>query len=442
MSPGIEVNAETTNSVFTNFIRHQFDFELITNVTKRVITNHVPAYLPSSYMLNYDPAPPPVSVPVTIISPLVDSDVLDLSASSRSQNEFSLALSFALRYAGLNGQANAFEQFVKNRQSDTRLRTQDIAVNAFSGNDGRFGFQIGPRRETLNKKSKETDATLSRQSFPSLLILRLGAASLKPAIVKKDIATVKRITDNGTNANKTNELIGVIQIFEPVIRFSEISQWAPLKHQYVRDSKFYQWYRPLYWRNPALSESERLKYLVELNAAQEHLTNNHYGVGISTLATNLIGKRIAHLEGQLAGGEGRVYLPADTLLTEPVKPVGTLQITSVAPGDLALLDSPGSITNLIYFVGTNLAQIDFKKPATRLGHLPGNLIEPTNSYPLAKLGDQMLGLTNVFSIKPSLATNEFDMVFQLTTTNNQTFITLPVHVVVVEPAKTRGQQTI
>ena len=118
---------------------------------------------------------------VTIISPLVDSDVLDLSSSSRSQNEFALALSFALRSAGMGAQANAFENFVKNNQFDVRTRTSQIAVNAFSSSDGNFGFQLAPRLTALgnpaNKNSKPAQV-LDRQSFPALLILVAGAADL------------------------------------------------------------------------------------------------------------------------------------------------------------------------------------------------------------------------------------------------------------------------
>ncbi len=365
------------------------------------------SYLPPAYFRTN--TPPPIPVPVTIISPLVDSDVLDLSSSSRSQDEFALALSFALRYAGLKGQADAFEQFVKNRQSDAHTRIPEVAVNSFSGNDGKFGFQIGPRVEALDpaKKTDDIAQPLMRQSFPALLILRLGSVDLTPSILTED---------------------NTVEVLEPALKFTEMTQWLPLKHNFARDAGFYAWFRPTYWKNPSFTEVRRLELLEELNDANNVLSN---GVGISLDATNLISKRIADLQSQLAGGDGLAYLPADNIIPAPVK-AGLAVIESVEPTNIVIAPdaNTGPFPVSVYVFGNNLTEVNLKGVAELLSYLPGGVSRTTNTYQVKKINDQVLLITNpdAFTFSSS-ASNGFDLVFSLSTTNEQkALLTPPVHV--------------
>jgi hypothetical protein len=111
---------------------------------------------------------------VAAVSPMTETQTLDLASSFRRQNEVAIRLAFALHLAGLTGQAAAFEQFVKSQQQDVETATAVNTVNAYSHVGGLFGFQVGPRLVAIERvrKGKLPGAAevLDRQSFPVLVI--------------------------------------------------------------------------------------------------------------------------------------------------------------------------------------------------------------------------------------------------------------------------------
>lgn len=481
-------------------------------------------------------------VAATIISPLIDSEVLDLSSSSRYQNEFALAMSFALRYAGLAGQASAFEQFVKNQQFDVRTRTAQVAVNAFSGVDGKFGFQVGPRLTALgdpSNKNGKPSQTLERQSFPALIILRLGDGDLGPKLTWEadtnnagrtlfsvgDIADVLAFADrlNGkddevsaflwdqlegvttnllaniwspsanlkriesrlvSNLNtlikcqrldETKEFEGVargpetrlmigqkdqkkqkgtnwaemeqrrlnrllledaypkelkgdrLRLLEPCLHFSQIRRWAPLKHSFSQDIPF-KVLNPINWSHwSLLTERKRLQAVAKLAEARQELANSA-STNLSLLpvsVTNAIFKRIANLESQMAGGDGKILLSASLIVPDKPKTNAITSVTYVVPNDI-VIDKATTELNLAFF-GTGLEQVQTNVLTVVTNILPQDSVsfDVTNSV-LRRVG-QALWLKGALFVREGY-TNEFALMFQFHTTNKADVLTWPVRV--------------
>jgi hypothetical protein len=383
---------------------------LVTSVTGRIVGDRL---APPLSVVSAAPLPSPV--PVTIISPLVDADTLDLSSSTRSQTEFALALSFALRYAGLSAQANAFEQFVKSKQFDIRTATSQVAVNAYSGTDGKFGFEVGPRLQALsiqNHKTSKSDEVLTRQSFPALLILALQA----------DISPMLYQTPEMASE-------GRVRVWEPQVRFTQMRRWTPLKHSFYRDGAFFRMFNAKELLNPPVTETKRLIAAANLNIARGLLTN-HSEIFSST-ATNAILKRIANLEAQMTGGEGALVLGVNDLFTPSTNAAKFAAVTSAVPGVIIVDTDDSRTTDIsVAFIGSGLDQISTNSLTI---NVVTNLLSDcgavdTNSLKITRLGqvvrlDASLGI----SLK---ATNDFYVMFQLETTNkpSQTVPTWPVRI--------------
>jgi hypothetical protein len=400
-------------SIVTNAVP-MIETDISTNVIGRVIGSQLP--FPNSVHTN-----PPEAVPVsvTIISPLVDADTLDLSSSARSQSEFALAMSFALRYAGLGAQANAFEQFVKNKQFDIRTATSEIAVNAYSGTDGKFGFEVGPRLQALGQPAKGTGKSaeiLTRQSFPALLILALDAADMVPILYQND--EMKRD--------------GKIRVLEPQIRFTQMRRWTPLKKVGVLQdaiSRFFKGFPPYF----DATEEWRLRTAMALNSARQLCINSNNANIFSSEATNAILKRISNLEAQMVGGEGALFLSVNGLFPVPTNSPVFADVTNAIPANIVVEAPPTNVPITIAFLGSGLDQIDRNSTVSNIIESPG---VTTQTTAIKRLG-QMLQLDATLSI--ANRTNDFDLVFKLHTTNKtaQTVLTYPVRVKIaaVQPVK-------
>jgi hypothetical protein len=330
-------------------------------------------------------------IPATIISPLIDADAQDLSDSTRSQTEFAMALSFALRYAGLNTQANAFEQFVKNTQFDIRTRNQSVAVNAFSGADGKFGFQIGPRLKALGNPAKSTsgpDQILDRQSFPALLILHLGAIDLRPKIrlypadYSHPIPTLEQLTNDWVQ----------VKVMEPLIKFTEIQRWTPMKHFLYRDGWLFQLFQPTEMLNRPLTERKRLLAVLDLNQAREAITNGNFNV--TSKVRNALLKRIENLESQLAGADGSVLLDANDVVPQASVTVSTnkasvLAITGSYPSQFVVQSNSTSFQQFV-FLGSGLEQVYIKGPETNVSILPATMTNYVTVTGLDRVGQALI----------------------------------------------------
>lgn len=273
----------------------------------------VPRWL--KYNSNEDDRRSPV---VTAISPMTETEVLDLADSNRKKEALALSLSFALRYAGLGAQAEAFEKFAKTRQKDVRTRSGIAAVNTYSNSGGVFGFQIGPRLRAIADPASTDGAPgniLERQSFPALVAFGFDNDDLRP-----------RLKMEGEK----------VLVMEPMLRLTQVTRWMPLKHEFF---SWRDWFTPKNWQNPRISEVELLD-LIEAgeeqrtcgeeaeNTVAEGTTNE--AQRSNTCRSNLqeyIADRQELLSFATTGSNLALSLPADM----------------VVPLDKALLPQPSSI---------------------------------------------------------------------------------------------------
>jgi hypothetical protein len=319
-----------------------------------------------------------------------------------------LALSFALRYAGLNGQANAFENFVKNKQFDIQTRAPEIAVNAFSGADGRFGFQIGPRLQALGNPSSHNGASgmeLQRQSFPALLIVALDATDLQPVLWQQ------------TNGN--------IVVLEPQVRFTQVQRWTPLNHYYFRDNLVYRIFQPKNWFTAPITEERRLGFAAQLYQAQQRITNSTAEI-FSPGAKCAVLKRISNLESDLVGEDGKVFLDANDIVPQ-TKPATFAMVTNVSPR--RVLVSEGYTNLSLVFFGTGLEQVRAGTGTNSVEFVntefeDSSLVDVANSK-IEQVG-QVVHLTA--PVMKAVPTNGLSLVFKLHTTNTtpQDVLTVPV----------------
>lgn len=128
---------------------------------------------------------------VAAVSPMTETQALELQGSFRRQNELALSLAAAFSAAGLTAQARTFDQFIRSRQQDVATATPLVAVNTYSHSGGMFGFQVGPRLTAIEQVKKRSVSgpgeVLDRQTFPTLILFGLD---------RRDLVKVK-LTDEG-----------------------------------------------------------------------------------------------------------------------------------------------------------------------------------------------------------------------------------------------------
>jgi len=164
---------------------------------------------------------------VAAVSPMTETQTLDLAASFRRRDELALRLALALRQAGLAGQAEVFEQFVKDRQRDIKTRNAIATVSSYSVGH-MFGYQVGPRLHAIaDATSNDSDAgyLLSRQTFPVLLIIGLSRAMARPQILP--VNDRRPSTRRRGRRAKRRQATGFV-LAEPYISFTQSTQWVPL----------------------------------------------------------------------------------------------------------------------------------------------------------------------------------------------------------------------
>lgn len=273
-------------------------------------------------------------VAVMVLSPMIESETFDLASSYRQQNEFALSLAAALTYAGAKAQAAAFEKFAKSRQYDIATRSPLATVNAFCGQDGSFGFQIGPRPRALenpaDRRSGPADI-LDRQAFPALLILTASEGELEPRVVLN-----------------TNDVSPAFRLHEPYLCFRQISHWIPLKQPFF---SFRDWHRPKDWFGPGFSERERIKAAHALEQALKGVTNSC----APKILRDPLRERIRFCEREIIGTVDTIGLPPGRLCRPP--PQEEVQVDGVYPRELhfrARSDGPCSLPFELTFSGQNL----------------------------------------------------------------------------------------
>jgi hypothetical protein len=177
------LNIETEKGAETDLILDEANKQLAALSTSQSDPDNCWANAPSWLKdLTVDNEAKPI---VAGVSPLMETQTLDLESQWRRQDEFALKLAALMQQAGYKGSAGAFYQYAKNRQSDARSTNSSAAVSSYSPGGGLFGFQIGPRLQALadpaSKKAGQ-GRVLERQTFPVLVIFGIDHEDIMPRL--------------------------------------------------------------------------------------------------------------------------------------------------------------------------------------------------------------------------------------------------------------------
>lgn len=253
------------------------------------------ASAPAWLKANLDPNIEPNSPVVAGVSPLMETQTLDLESQWRRQDEFALSLAALMQEAGLKAETGAFYQFVKNRQSDARSRTSSAAVSSYSAGGGLFGFQIGPRLQALadpaSKKAGQ-GRVLERQTIPVLIIFGADHDDIMPRLN----------LDNGK-----------LQVVERSMTLEQTTRWThmlPPLHQRFHLFKPSTWEWQVRW-----SEKERVESLILNNRAKKQLTP-YLKASPPDLTTESLVQRAVHLSYLSLGASTTIAPPCELMLAE------------------------------------------------------------------------------------------------------------------------------
>lgn len=157
-----------------------------------------------------DPKPPAA---VSAVSPMTDTQHLQLANSQRQRKERALQLAIALQSAGLDAGAKLFYEHLQDLEKDILTDNREVSVTAIaSGNQ--FGYEIGPElwSQTDPTASKPKPGyRLVRQSFPTLILLGFDDEQFKPRL-KCD----------------AEKLDAAPTVVEPQLHFQQTRRWIPL----------------------------------------------------------------------------------------------------------------------------------------------------------------------------------------------------------------------
>ncbi len=157
-----------------------------------------------------DPKPPAA---VSAVSPMTDTQHLQLANSQRQRKERALQLAIALQSAGLDAGAKLFYEHLQDLEKDILTDNREVPVTAYATGH-QFGYEIGPElwSQTDPTASKPKPGyRLVRQSFPTLILLGFDDEQLKPRLK--------------CDAKKPDAAPTVV---EPQLHFQQTRRWIPL----------------------------------------------------------------------------------------------------------------------------------------------------------------------------------------------------------------------
>jgi hypothetical protein len=323
--------------------------------------------------------PNPQGPHVAVISPLTDTQTLDLSSSSRQEQDVALSLNIAgqLAAAGASAQAQAFLNYAKSLQQDVQTRTPDVVANAFSEGSS-FGFQVGPQlravEEVQSGKFSEAAEVMDRQSFPALVIFGFESGVYEPK--------VRKVGDLPNAPYK-------LELYEPVLKLQTANTWVkmplPTGNQpqdvlfsaigWLDDAALDR--GPSQMVYPTENDLAELSKRVSCELEQMHRKpdpredtgdqplgitlasaaakdqncqpkSDPWGDEITASTYDMIWNRLQTLKSQLFGTESTTYLPEAYLQIS-----GPMKVTSAQP----TLIAAGS-TSTIAIIGTHLDDVD------------------------------------------------------------------------------------
>ena len=340
---------------------------------------------------------------VTAVSPMADSQMLDLQGSVRRQRDFALQIGLALRYIGIAGAADSFLKWADLHQEDAESRTANVVVNGYSIAGGMVGFQIGPRL-AANPRKPTTSAMvekLDRQSFPALFLVGFDKESLRPRVEVR----------NG----KTGP---ICRLMEPRVSMRTYANWLPLNRA---------------GRSRALTEEDILRLRLQAGLAFE----KYRQVGREPHLGEYR-KRWEMLRAKITGAEYGFTIPLAIIKQsfEPPKPPEPPKVSDIVPNRVEVptptsVPGPaadaGRVVSLL-INGTGLGAVDLAHIAPVIGHVTWvNPVGVAQEAPNARrVGESILLTFQVGAQTPTL-------VFALPLDGARVLTTPPLSVVPLAP---------
>jgi|GEM_PF-3063268 len=144
-------------------------------------------------------------IAVAAVSPMTQSQTIDLNSSIRDQKIFSLSVAAALNSTGNNSSGNLFSEYAKRLEKDSSSATQQNLVTGYS-RGSLFGYQVGPSFQALerpDKNSSDAGYILQRQTFPILVMFEISNIYKNPKfyLIKKKDSDQSEIALLGSNIN-------------------------------------------------------------------------------------------------------------------------------------------------------------------------------------------------------------------------------------------------
>jgi hypothetical protein len=192
---------------------------------------------------------------VAAVSPMTESQTLDLGSSSQSQFRIALALAASLTKAGDQRNASLFSEYARSLTAESISRTpQNLVTGYASGNV--VGYQVGPGFSALvNPGSKDPKAgeILQRQSFPALMLFGIHPDISAPKIHLVDEIVEVEFMDDGRKKMREDHVYKLL-LLAPVLELQQNWRWQPRR------------WMALVWRT--LTEDERLSWIAKVDSAR------------------------------------------------------------------------------------------------------------------------------------------------------------------------------
>jgi len=271
---------------------------------------------------------------VAAVSPMTETQTLDLKSSIRRQKSAALKLAAALSGYGAKGQAQVFKDYVQRLEQDVSTRSAINVTTSYSQSGEMFGFRITPRLKALSDASSakaRPAMTMDPLAFPVLILVGLKESSVGIRV---------RVLD------------GQFVFVEPMITLYQTSRWMPQGDPINDDKLFGRWWDRC-WK-PRLKESERWAWAARLEAAGGELKGNLAREDETSYSFKSFAKRrLQMFRNQALGSESQQHLPLSVFLPKPAPAKAPKATNVVYPPIVA----DGTKEYPIYVVGANLSRV-------------------------------------------------------------------------------------
>jgi hypothetical protein len=311
---------------------------------------------------------------VSAVSPLNDTQTLDLSSSYRNQSQVAINLAFAFQAANLGAQADAFFEYAKSLQQDFNTITPSVVANSYSVGF-EYGFQVGPQLKAVQTASagkySGPGLVLDRQSFPALIAYGFEADDISPRIqIESD---------------------GKYQLMEPYVQLDSSHNWVPFN-----------------MFDPLLTESERLQLCYWLNQYYDRIDQS-----LPDRVHPMIMAKVRYVElGQLLFGARQSFFLPEDVISPPRAP----EVLQVEP-DYIELHEHEPIRVHIALEGADLDTVELDKITLASGE--GEVLTDGEG------GPRFVGGVIVLNVELRPSENPKPIVFALPTPRGGTF-TAPI----------------